>query len=1001
MEYYGDFPFLLIGHEEITHALLQYDSCEFGLSDRSYRNNSILFDPTSDDDVKWFLQQGECRLASLLFRQYEYTRCVINVHKAVANGHRIISRLAQFPPKDSEVSPIEHLLQAQLCYAAFRGDHDRMQSLRPCCGDQYCEYVHYAAVAGHVGIIRRLLQEGCPVDSTNSRGRSLLHTAAFYGSNEVAVELIERGANLESGDQCTALHYAALNGHIEIIREILRGGCPIDINDKFGHTPLHVAAANGQTKVVVELIANGAAKDISVEGIGTPLHLAAESGHFETAKVLLDEECSVLAVDSDGCTALLRAACNGHLNIVTELLRRKCDIDRKDNSGLTALYYAAANGHTEVVVELIANGAAKDISVEGIGTPLHLAAESGHFETAKVLLDEECSVLAVDSDGCTALLRAACNGHLNIVTELLRRKCDIDRKDNSGLTALYYAAANGHTEVVVELIANGAEKYLQQHGTPLHPAATFGHLETVEALLSDASGCSVRAVDGHGRTALHFAAFNGHVEVIRKLLKRDCPINLGDRNGYTAIYHAAQSGQTEAVVELIENGARMSFLTRDHISTPLHLAAKNGHLDVTRELLRRNCPVNLGRYGFRPLYWAAERGHTEVVEELIKNGARIHMHLVSPRLGSPLHLAAKNGHLETVRLLLRKGCLPNAKDVSGQTAIYYAIERAHFGVALELFLSGALIYSVHAVQKLIDPMIRGGHYDMLVAILICEKPTVLQHRNHIINVGLCKAIVWDQEKLALKLIDEGSSRHFDRLYDRRTPLHYAAHLGKTKIAVSLIRKGATKDIVAGTFGTALHLATLSGCIETFKALVENGCSLECVDVRGYTVLHFAVLSGRMNWELLKEILIQHRWLIDKPDREEEWTPLHVAARHGKTAAAVELIRWGAEKDPMSKNGHNPVHLAGIHGHVETFIQLLEEGCSMHSLGYSFLVSLEKQPGVTKNTILTALLERGYDLDVSQVSLFTWPFAVAKRRSLEEFQAAFDIQGEFLKKCIVH
>ena len=541
-----------------------------------------------------------------------------------------------------------------------------------------------------------------------------------------------------------------------------------------------------------------------------------------------------------------------------------------------------------------------------------------------------CSVRAVDGHGRTALHLAASKGHVEVIRKLLRRNCPINLRDRKGYTAIFHAAQSGQTEVVVELIANGAEKYLQQHGTPLHRAATFGHLETVEALLSDVSGCSVRAVDGHGRTALHLAAFNGHVEVIRKLLRRNCPINLRDRKGYAAIFHAAQSGQTEAVVELIENGARMSFLTGEH----------------------------LGTY-----------------------------------LGPPLHLAAKNGHLETVRLLLRKGCPPNAKDVSGQTAIYYAIERAHFGVALELFLSGALIYSV---EKLIDPMIRGGHYDMLVAILTCEKPTVLQHRNHIINVGLCKAIVWDQEKLALKLIDEGSSRHFDNLYDRRTPLHYAAHLGKTKIAVSLIRKGATKDIVAGTFGTALHLATLSGCIETFKALVENGCSLECVDVRGYTVLHFAVLRGRMNWELLKEILIQHRWLIDKPDREEEWTPLHVVARHGKTAAAVELIRWGAEKDPMSKKGHNPVHLAGIHGHVETFIQLLEEGCSMYSLGYSFLVSLEKQPGVTKDAILTALLERGYDLDVSQVSLFTWPFAVAKRRSLQEFQAAFDIQGEFLK-----
>ena len=64
--------------------MLQYDSCEFGLSDRSYCNHSILFDLTSGNDMKWLLQQGECRLASLSLRQYECTHRVINVQEVAA-----------------------------------------------------------------------------------------------------------------------------------------------------------------------------------------------------------------------------------------------------------------------------------------------------------------------------------------------------------------------------------------------------------------------------------------------------------------------------------------------------------------------------------------------------------------------------------------------------------------------------------------------------------------------------------------------------------------------------------------------------------------------------------------------------------------------------------------------------------------------------------------------------------------------------------------------------
>ena len=617
LEYHGDSPLLLIGHEEITHALLQYNNCEFGLSDRSYRNNSILFDPTSDDDVKWLLRQGECRLALLSFHQYEYTRRVINFQKAVASGHRITSRLKQFPPEDSRVSSIEHLLQAQFCYAAFSGDCDEMQSLLPYCRAHNCECVHYAAAGGHVEIIRRLLQEGYPVDSTNSHGQSPLHIAALFGWNEVAVELIKRGADIDKPIIEEYTHCPPLDGvvyglpeHLDTVLAIIdqgysfssdevnafllicvrhRSTLMLDVieqkchdEDSYHRNAVHVATFK---RFLFKMIRTGDSKDSEEMVFGSALHQATLRGHVSTVRLLLENNCSTHSVDSLGRSALHVAAEGGHSDCVEALIEHHCPVNSIDLYGCTPLHDAAAEGRTEVAILLIKGSSDKDPNACGFGTPLHQAAISGHLKTVKALLDEGCSVLAaVNDNGQTALHFASQKGHVGIIRVLLRYNCPIDIRDKCGCTALHDAAACDQTEAVVELIKNGAEKDVVagKYGTPLHQAAIKEHLKTLKALLDE--GCSVLAVNDNGQTALHCVAQKGHVGIIRVLLNQNCPIDKRDKSGRTALHDAAACNQTEAVVELIKNGAEKDVVAVGY-GTPLHLAADEGYIKTVQALL--------------------------------------------------------------------------------------------------------------------------------------------------------------------------------------------------------------------------------------------------------------------------------------------------------------------------------------------------------------------------------------------------------------------------------
>ena len=85
---------------------------------------------------------------------------------------------------------------------------------------------------------------------------------------------------------------------------------------------------------------------------------------------------------------------------------------------------------------------------------------------------------------------------------------------------LHEAAGDGDVAEVRQLMAAGAEVDEKgEHGmTPLHWAATEGHVETVRVLVEE-MGADKDAKAVNGATALHFAADNGQVEVMRVLVE--------------------------------------------------------------------------------------------------------------------------------------------------------------------------------------------------------------------------------------------------------------------------------------------------------------------------------------------------------------------------------------------------------------------------------------------------------------------------------------------------
>ncbi|HCE59387.1 MAG TPA: hypothetical protein DEQ74_00925 [Wolbachia sp.] len=177
-----------------------------------------------------------------------------------------------------------------------------------------------------------------------------------------------------TNDKCTLLHISAYFG-LENIINIQLAAKNVDVNAKSqgGNTALHLAAKNGYIKVVKTLLDKGAKVDIVDHNKHTPLHWAAESGNSDVARILLEHGASVNAKNQDGETPLHWAADSNHTEVVKVLLAKGANVNATDIDRETPLHHAAFYDNTDIIKILLAAGANSTLqNIEG-ETPINLA----------------------------------------------------------------------------------------------------------------------------------------------------------------------------------------------------------------------------------------------------------------------------------------------------------------------------------------------------------------------------------------------------------------------------------------------------------------------------------------------------------------------------------------------------------------------------------------------------------------------------------------------------
>ncbi|XP_075406493.1 ankyrin repeat domain-containing protein 26 isoform X3 [Tenrec ecaudatus] len=155
----------------------------------------------------------------------------------------------------------------------------------------------------------------------------------------------------------------------------------------------------------------------------------------------------------------------------------------------------------------------------------------------------------------------------------------------------------------------------------IHKAAWAGDVGEVQRLLTLRRNDLDRR-DRQNRTPLHLACANGHVGVVKVLVKRKCHLNLCDRDNRTALMKAVQCQEEECAAVLLENGADPNVMDLDG-NTALHHAAF-GDVSVAEKLLFHGADIEArNKDDLTPLSLAVNENKEEMVAFLMENKADV------------------------------------------------------------------------------------------------------------------------------------------------------------------------------------------------------------------------------------------------------------------------------------------------------------------------------------------------------------------------------------------
>jgi ankyrin repeat protein len=467
--------------------------------------------------------------------------------------------------------------------------------------------------------------------------------------------------------------------------------------------------------------------------------------------------------------------------------------------------------------------------------------------------------------------------------------------------------------------------------TPLANACENGWYDAAVVLL-EVGNARLDQKDCYGFTPLNLAARNGHLDIVKLILKYDRgkkTLSVKDNSyHWSPIVWSAGQGNLEITKALIDAGADVENYRVEATwwqAGALGVAAcKKGNQKVIKELLKAGADVNrVGGESSRitPLHAAAAQGNSHVVEALIKCG-KADLDIRDSNSATALMLACRGGHVRCARLLMDLGADWQMQTRGGWTALMYASEGGFSKIVYRMLhwrKKPRTIHGLDVVNETSDsssssvptlPSINLASFGVakIAAKKVHDRATkaVIDKNNGVVpTTQHFMGIAYTPTKK--DIIPEKKDKKVDTFFNTE-----GSKLSRHKLALVSCQETHTSC-------NAIHLATRFGHSKVLLHLLKCKLPLDIIECRSGTAqtpLGIACFFGHFD---CAELLIKYG--ADPESRQGDLktgpTPLMQAAQNG-FVQIVKMLLPIVDTEVLNAYHQNAGQIAAANGHKEVF-----------------------------------------------------------------------------------
>uniref|UniRef100_A0A672JFM4 Ankyrin 3a n=1 Tax=Salarias fasciatus TaxID=181472 RepID=A0A672JFM4_SALFA len=528
-------------------------------------------------------------------------------------------------------------------------------------------------------------------------------------------------------------------------------------------------------------------------------------------------------------------------------------------------------------------------------------------------------------------------------------------------------------------------------------AARAGNLEKVLDYLK--TGVEINICNQASKSTFLLHEFVYFLLEIALILKA----SFSSQNGLNALHLASKEGHVEVVAELLKLGATVDAATKNGF-TPLYMAAQENHLEVVRFLLENSASQSMATEdGFTPLAVALQQGHDQVVSLLLENDTKGKVRLPALHIAArkddtkaaalllqndhnadvesksgftPLHIAAHYGNINVATLLLNRGAAVDFMARNDITPLHVASKRGNSNMVKLLLDRGSKIDA--KTKDGLTPLhcgARSGHEQVVEILLDRGAPILSKTKNGLSPLHMATQ---GDHLNCVQLLLQHDVPVDDVTNDYLTALHVAAHCGHYKVAKLIVDKKANPNAKALNGFTPLHIACKKNRAKVMELLLKHGASIQAVTESGLTPIHVAAFMGHEN---IVHALTHHGASPNTTNVRGE-TALHMAARAGQADVVRYLLKNGAKVETKSKDDQTALHISSRLGKVDIVQQLLHCGASANAATTSGYTPLHLAAREGHQDVAAMLLENGASLSSSTKKGFSPLHVAAKYGKME-------------------